>query len=402
MKILIHDYAGHAFSVQLSRELVRRGFEVGYFYYGYNNTPKGPLGKKLGDSIDLSFESVLTKETVQKYTFIKRWLQDIEYGNLLVKRIESFQPDILISTNTPLDSQRIIRKFCKQNSIPFIFWLQDLTGLASYRLLKKKIPVLGSLIGKSYIQMEKKLIQTSEAVIAIDETFRHKSKKWGINTKHIKVIHNWAPIEDFPLINKINGWSKDNGISDKFCFIYSGAMGLKHNPDFLISLAQNFHDRTDVKIIIVSEGLGADYIRMRTKQLGLKNILVKNYQAYEDVPSVLGSGDVLVAILESEASEYSVPSKILAYTCAGRPVLLAIPKDNLIAKKIFQNDAGFISEPGDLEGFLICAENLYQDQELRDQMGINARNFAEKEFNISMVGNQFKEIIHSIIRTEGT
>jgi len=41
MRLLIHDYAGHPFQVQLSRELARRNHEVLHLYAGYNVTPHG-------------------------------------------------------------------------------------------------------------------------------------------------------------------------------------------------------------------------------------------------------------------------------------------------------------------------------------------------------------------------
>ena len=49
------------------------------------------------------------------------------------------------------------------------------------------------------------------------------------------------------------------------------------------------------------------------------------FQPFEVLPDVLGSADVLVAILEPDAGVFSVPSKVLSYFCAGRPVLLAVP-----------------------------------------------------------------------------
>jgi colanic acid biosynthesis glycosyl transferase WcaI len=64
MRILIHDYAGHAFPVQLSRELARNGHQVTHAYAAGLLTPRGALDRRVGDqggyAVDLaeSFPSV--------------------------------------------------------------------------------------------------------------------------------------------------------------------------------------------------------------------------------------------------------------------------------------------------------------------------------------------------------
>ena len=81
-RILIHDYAGHPFQIQLSRELPRRGYDVLHLYSGHNNTPRGDLEKRISDPDSLTVEGILTKKTIQKYSFIKRRSQEIEYGKI--------------------------------------------------------------------------------------------------------------------------------------------------------------------------------------------------------------------------------------------------------------------------------------------------------------------------------
>ena len=47
LRILVSDYSGHPFQVQLSRELARRGHEVIHSYSAGFQTPKGNLA--IGD-----------------------------------------------------------------------------------------------------------------------------------------------------------------------------------------------------------------------------------------------------------------------------------------------------------------------------------------------------------------
>ena len=45
MRIIVHDYAGHPFEVQLSRELAARGHDVLHLYCGSTHTPRGDLAR---------------------------------------------------------------------------------------------------------------------------------------------------------------------------------------------------------------------------------------------------------------------------------------------------------------------------------------------------------------------
>lgn len=395
-RILIHDYAGHPFQVQLSRELARRGYDVLHLYFGYNNTPKGDLEKRTSDPDTFTVEGVYTKGPIRKYSYIKRWFQDIEYGNLMAARINAFKPDFLVSANTPLDSQRIIMRACSQAGTKFLFWLQDVSGLAAMKLLSRKIPVLGALVGWYHIQLERRMLRVSHQIILISEDFKPIVQEWQVASNLITVIHNWAPLDELPVRKKNNPWSNQHGIQDKFCFLYTGGLGLKQNPDMLLQLALHFKSNPDILVVVISEGPGGAWLREKKLEFGLENLMVLGYQPFKQMPDVMASGDVLVTTLEPDAGIFSVPSKALSYLCAARPQLLAIPLDNLAAKIVINNNAGLAVPSGDVDAFVRSAERLVKDAALREACSRNARMYAERTFNIQTIGDQFESILKTI------
>ena len=72
-----------------------------------------------------------------------------------------------------------------------------------------------------------------------------------------------------------------------------------------------------MRIIVISEGPGASWLQREKASKKIDNLIIMGYQPYEELSNVLATADVLVSILENEAGEYSVPSKVLAYFCAG-------------------------------------------------------------------------------------
>ena len=113
----------------------------------------------------------------------------------------------------------------------------------------------------------------------------------------------------------------------------------------------------------------------------------------ERYPEVLATGDVLVGILKAEAGIYSVPSKVLSYLCAERPILLSMPTENLASSIVQNSRAGIASNPSDLNGFLSDADMLYDDPDLRRRFGKNGRAYAHRNFDIRTIADTFESIL---------
>ena len=394
MRILVHDYGGYAFAVQLSRALARRGHTVCHAYCAsLQTTPRGVLNQYADDTPTLEIQALELVEPLEKYAFFKRWKQEREHSRLIAREVERFGPDVVLSANAPLDAQQRLLRTCRARGIRFVFWLQDLIGIAAHRLLRKKIPVLGEAVGRYYRNLERRLLRRSNAVVSITEDFRPLLRTYGVDEAAIRVIENWAPLDDVPARSKANAWAETHHLVDKTCLLYSGTMGMKHNPDLVLQLALHFQDRDDVRVVVVSQGLGADWLTQKKAERGLDNLIVLGFQPFEALPDVLASADVLMAVLEPEAGAFSVPSKVLTYLCAERPVLLAVPPENLAARIVARIEAGRIVPPTDPAAFVEAAAALLADPEQRHAMGRNARAYAETTFDIDTITDAFEDVL---------
>ncbi len=388
-RILLHDYAGHAFQVQLSRELARRGHQVLHLYATANPTPKGALRRRADDPAGLAIAGLSAGSAYQRYAFVKRWRHEIEYGRLLADRVTSQRPDLVICCNTPLDTLRLVARRCARLRIPLVFWVQDLNGLAVKRLLSRKLPGIGWLIGQYYQAMERAIARTSDALVVISQDFEAPVHGWGVPAERVSVIENWAPLQEITPLPRDNDWSRQQGLSGQITFTYTGMMGLKHNAGIILQLADHFRDRPEISFVIISEGLGAQWLARMSHQAGLPNLRVLGFQPYERLPQVLASADILLATLEADASICAVPSKVLSYLCAGRPVLAAIPAANLAARVLTDNGAGLVTDPDDAAAFIAAAERLIAAPRLRARMARDARLYAERAFDITTIANRF-------------
>jgi glycosyltransferase involved in cell wall biosynthesis len=146
-------------------------------------------------------------------------------------------------------------------------------------------------------------------------------------------------------------------------------------------------------VVVISEGAGADFLAKAVDDERLSNLVLPPFQPYERLPEVLASADVLVAILEADAGTFAIPSKVLTYLCAGRPVLAAIPPENLAARTIARSGAGVIVDPNDADTFVADATRLLSDSVRRKRLGDAARTYARAAFDIGTVADRFEDIL---------
>ena len=393
MRILVHDYGGYAFAVQLSRALARRGHTVCHAYCAsLQTTPPGVLTRQTDDAAGLTIHGIKLAAPLDKYAFVKRRRQEREHGRLIAREVERFRPEVVLSGNAPLDAQKQLMAACRKHGIRFVFWLQDLLGIATHRLLRKRLPLLGEAVGRYYLGLERTLLRRSDAVVLITDDFRPIMHGYGVKDDALHVIENWAPLDEVPVRPKTNAWAEAHDLADKTCLLYAGTMGMKHNPDLMLQLALRFQNDDAVRVVVVSRGLGADWLRQKKAEHRLDNLLIFGFQPLDALPDVLATADVLMAVLEPDAGVFSVPSKVLTYLCAARPVLLAMPPENLAACIVHRIKAGRIVPPTDPAAFVEAAAHLLAAPETRHTLGQNARAYAEKTFVIDTITDAFENV----------
>ena len=399
LRIFLHDYTGHPPQVHVSRELARRGHMVMYAYAGMIETPRGNLARQPSDPPGLDIVGVEIGGIFRKHSYLKRQLQEIEYGHAVARIAAGFAPDIVIAGDTPLFPLNSLRRLARRRSAAFVFWMMDVYGLAVREGLGKKLPMLGGPIGSFYIAFEKYLVRRSDQVVVISEGFRDLLDHWGVRPERIDTLPLWAPLEDIPVREKDNPWSRKHGLTSTTNIIYAGTLGLKHNPRHLVTLAQRLAPRGDTRLLVISEGLGADFLREQKELLKLVNLEIMPYQAFSELPDVFGSADILLALLEPKAGVFSVPGKVLSHLCAGRPQVGLIPRDNRASQVIYESGGGVAIESRRPDDFIEAVIRLAESPEKRALLGRNAREYAEREFDIARIGENFERIITKPLRT---
>jgi colanic acid biosynthesis glycosyl transferase WcaI len=394
MRLVVHDYPGHAFPAQLARSLAGRGHDVLHLQVASFVSGKGRVEREPDDPLGLEFERVDLGGEFAKYDVRRRIVHERRIGHELAARIAAFRPEVVLS-NAPLLVQARVQSAARGLGAGFVLWQQDIISAAARRVVGTRSRPLGVAAQQAVAALERRLLRRSDGIVVIADDFLPLLRRWGVDEERITVIENWAPIDELPALPRDNAWAREHGLAGRAVYLYSGTLGFKHNPSLMLDLAR-WASGHDGLVLVVSEGPGADWLAEHASPDDALRLLP--YQPYDRLPEVLASADVLVAVLEPEAGAFSVPSKVLTYLCAARPLLVSVARSNLAARVVERSGGGVVVPPADPDALVAAADVLYADAGLRAELGRAGRAYAETTFDLDGITDRFDEVLERVRR----
>jgi glycosyltransferase involved in cell wall biosynthesis len=302
----------------------------------------------------------------------------------------------VIACNLPLFSLWVFARHARRAQLPWILWHQDIYsyGMAD-ELSRRFVRPIARLGARLLWAIEARIVRSASHVVAIGDAFTEVYDEWGVDPNLVEVVPNWSPLDKIFPVERSNRRSSLLFADDPdFRLVYAGTLGRKHNPDLLPQLVEQVRARgVDAQLAVVSEGEGAEVIT-RSAAAAAGHVAVFDFQPADYLPDVLGSADVLLALLEPDATKFSIPSKVLSYMAAGRPIVGLMPADNPAAIDIAAT-GGFVAEP-DADGIVAATDwivALAGDRSRITTIGNATRERAERQFDAEQVGDRFATMI---------
>lgn len=389
VKLIVHDFAGHPGQLQLSRELARRGHIVEHQFCQSVTTGKGATSRRSNDPDTFSVRAIILNREFARYSPLRRIIQELRYGWMSARAVLAAKPDVAVFSNVPVLPLLIIVLRLYIRKVPYVFWWQDVYSEAVGSAAQKRLGDVGTVVKWAVARVERTIAKQAAAIVPITEAFVDLLLEWGIDRRKVFVIPNWGALDEVPIKPRVNAWAKSHGLDNDFVVMYAGTLGLKHDPSVIAELARTLPD--NCRVVVVSQGKGREWLEENCRDVS--KLVLMDFQDYETLPDMLASADVFLALLEVDASRYSVPSKILNYLCAGRPVLALLPSDNAAARVIEHAGAGAIHDPGDIAGAALSIRRLVEDTGRRLEIGRNGRRYAETVFDLVKIGDDFESVI---------
>ncbi len=193
------------------------------------------------------------------------------------------------------------------------------------------------------------------------------------------IVHPiWAVFPDNSRIPpQENLFIREHDLDGKFIVQYSGNIGLTHNVEFLIELADKLQNEPDVLFQIIGRGPRLPKITQLVAERKLANVQLLPFQSDEMFPHSLSAANLGVVILDEKVSRGSVPSKAFNLMGLGIPSLYISGPDSQLAQYASEFGHARCYAPGELEQAADFIRQFARNPNLQMEMSLAAIRAAE-------------------------
>ncbi len=195
-------------------------------------------------------------------------------------------------------------------------------------------------LARWWAKKTRQVFARAKNVFTISDDMKRMVAQYMDETK-IKVIYNWAHNEHLQPISKgQNTFLAEHHLQEKFIVLYSGNMGMTHDIDVLVDVANQLKNRDDFCFLFIGEGAKKPLIEQKVHEYGLGNCLVLPFQPTEVLPFSMGAADVAVVTTDRGQTGLSVPSKTYSYLAVGAPLLCLADPNSELGQLVLTNQVG--------------------------------------------------------------
>ncbi len=187
------------------------------------------------------------------------------------------------------------------------------------------------------------------------------------------------------------------GVKDKFVVLYAGALGQANDIDTVLRAAGRLKGEGEICFVLFGDGKERARLQAEAARLRLSNLIFAGVQPKKEMPRVLASADVCLAILQDiPMFRTTYPNKVFDYMAAGRPTVLVI--DGVSRVLIESSNGGVFIQPGDDALLAKMILELSKDPERVRQMGQNARDYLVKHLDRREKLNETLELLERLTK----
>lgn len=170
------------------------------------------------------------------------------------------------------------------------------------------------------------------------------------------------------------------GLEDKFVVLYAGALGQANDIYTVLCAAKHLKDEKHIRFVFWGDGKERPNLQSEAERLDLDNVMFAGVRPKKEMPFVIASSDVCLAILQNVPMfRTTYPNKVFDYMAAARATVLVI--DGVIREVIESSHGGVFVEPGNHKLLAKTILELSKDPQRVKKMGENARAYLVKNLD---------------------
>ena len=230
----------------------------------------------------------------------------------------------------------------------------------------------------------------ADRVVCICDGFVEKLRARGIVPERLKLIPLWGDTQRVYPIDGATEFRRTNQLTEgQFLVMHTGNMGKKQDLMNVVRAAELSKDLTDLVWLLVGHGEERSAIEEAISQRQLRNIVLLPLQPAEGLAEMYSAADALLLNQKAAVVDSVIPSKLLTYMAAGRPVLAAVSDRSETARYVERAKCGLIVHSEDPRALVEAALSLRGEPALREQLGSNGRAYVQQHFTKEKVLQEY-------------
>jgi colanic acid biosynthesis glycosyl transferase WcaI len=275
---------------------------------------------------------------------------------------------------------------------PVVFWALDLWPETLAAIGVVRSPMVLGWVG----HLVRFIYERCTLVLGQSRGFLPKIAKYCSDAKKIRYFPSWAeeifnkadlvPAPEVPV---------QQGV---FNVLFAGNIGEAQNLPAVLNAAESLRHNTAIRWLIVGDGRRSDWLHEEVARRRLQSrVLLLGRFPVERMPSFYAHADaLLVSLKQDPVFSLTIPGKVQSYLMAGVPILGMLDGEG--AQVITDSNAGLVCAAGNSEGLASAVLEMFaMSLEQRTQLGVNGRDFAQKEFGRGLLIDQLEVLLHEAV-----
>ena len=298
--------------------------------------------------------------------------------------------DVVLATSPPLFTAIAGWAIARMNRAPFVLDVRDLWPAAAVSL-EQISPGLTRTIAEG---LERWLYRQAAQVVAVTRPFcAHVDRVRGAGPPTVLIPN--GTLEAF-FVDGDGAARRELGVAeDRFLVTFAGTHGIAQALPSVLAAARRTND--GVEFALVGEGPLKEELMARADEWQLRNVRFHPRVPIEEIPPLLSASDALLVPLSAHSTFADfVPSKMIDFMAAGRPILLAAAGE--AARILELAGAGIVVPPEDPDALAAAVLWLADHPAEAARMGARGREFARKRLR-SIQAERLEQVLFDVTRS---
>jgi colanic acid biosynthesis glycosyl transferase WcaI len=234
----------------------------------------------------------------------------------------------------------------------------------------------------------------AHAVICLCQGFIDRLSERGVPSQKLHLIPDWGDTKGIRPQISDSSFRQEHGISQEaFLVLHTGNMGKKQDLRNVVHAAQQSRDDSNLMWILVGQGEERSGLEQEIVARGLTNIRLLPLQPPESLSGMYAASDALLVNQKRAVEDAVIPSKLLTYMAAGRPVVAAVSQKSEAARQVNRANCGVIVPAEDPRALADAVLALRSASAFCQRLGKNGRAYAEANFTKNSVLERYDKFL---------